>query len=226
MIVFYKNYKRSDRTFLSIQSVKYLFPNIDVRCLFLFDKDVEEYSEDIKKFEELGVKCYTDFKKYNFGSNTAAGSKLNGYYFTEGINKIQSITKNIDDKVLILDEDSYFTTGDTIKFLLEYEFDLAWCNWHAPNTSKYSKVHQGLNGSILAINPNKLNNLFPIPEFEEYIENILGYELYDKCLENEHLVIKIPTRIYSDYCGDGTHTNNINEIILELTKANIPFKQL
>ena len=226
MIVFYKNYKRSDRTFLSIQSVKHLFPNIDVRCLFLFDESVEEYSEDIKKFEELGVKCYADFKKYNFGSPRGAGTPLNGYYFTEGINKIQNITKEIDGKVLIIDEDSYFTTGTTINFLMETDFDFAWCNWPGPNPIKFNQRHMGINGSFLAINPQRLNIFFPIPEYEEYIENLLGYELYDKCIESNFKVVKIPTRLYADYCGDGTHTNDINEIIQELKKAKIPFKQL
>jgi hypothetical protein len=226
MIVFYKNYKRSDRTFLSIQSVKHLFPNIDVRCLFLYNETSDEYFDDIVKFESIGVKCYTDLKKYNFGSPSGAGSPLNGFYFAEGINKIQQITKDFNGKVLILDEDSFFTTGETIKFLLDNEFDLAWCNWPGPNPIKYQKRHYGLNASTIAINPKKLNNIFPIPEIEEYIENTLGYELHDKCEEHGYNIIRIPSRQYVDYCGDGIHTNDVNEIMSHLKIAKIPFEQL
>jgi hypothetical protein len=226
MIVFYKNYKRSDRTFLSVQSVKYLFPTMDIRCLFLYNESSEEYTEEILKFEEIGIKCYTDKKKYNFGNPSGAGSPLNGYYFTEGINKIQNLTKDYDGKVLIIDEDSFFTTGETIKFLLENNFDLAWCNWPGPNPIKYSNRHYGLNASTIAINPKKINHIFPMPEMEEYVENVLGFELHDKCEAEGFEIVRIPTRQYTDYCGDGIHTNNVNEIKTELSKAKIPFKEL
>ena len=35
MIVFYKNYNRLERTYLSIQSVRYLFPEIEIHCLLV-----------------------------------------------------------------------------------------------------------------------------------------------------------------------------------------------
>jgi len=104
MIVFFKNYKRTDRIYLSIQSVRHLFPTMDIRCLFLYDETINEYINDIPQFQKLGVQIYFDKKKYNFGNTSAAGSALNGYYFTEGINKIQALTRDCD-KVLILDED-------------------------------------------------------------------------------------------------------------------------
>jgi len=227
MIIFYKNYKRTDRTFISIQSVKHMFPDIDVRCLFLYDNDTSEYDLDIEKFKSIGVTCYLDKKTYNFKKLSAAGSSLNGYYFTEGINKIYNIVKNYDTKVLILDEDSYFTNGDTIKFLLSNQFDLGWAYWKCPpNPIRYPKRDIGINGSIVAINPKNLSKYFPIPEVQEYIEHLLGFELYDKCINDGLSVIKIPTRLYDDYCGDGTHTNDIEEMKLELVKNNINFKEL
>ena len=91
MIVFFKNYKRTDRTYLSIQSVRHLFPDIDIRCLFLYDTDAREYADVASKFKDFGVQIYYDKKKWNLDSDSAAGSANNGYYFTEAINKIQFI---------------------------------------------------------------------------------------------------------------------------------------
>lgn len=221
MIVFYKNYKRTDRTLLSIQSVRFLFPDIDIRCLFLYDETPTEYDEWVDKFEKFNVKLFFDKKTYNFGNSSAAGSSYNGYYFTEGINKIQKLSKEFQ-KVLIIDEDSFFTTGETIKFLLETNFDLAWANWPAPPNSGNHSI--GINGSILSINPNKLNHLFPIKEEEAFIENLLGFELYDKCNELGYDVVKISTRDYDNYFGDGVHTNDIDVIKSELTNANISYE--
>jgi len=228
MIIFYKNYKRTDRTFLSIQSVKHLFPDIDIRCLFLYDTNPSEYDSEIEIFKSLDVTCYLDKKTYNFKNRSGAGSALNGYYFTEGINKIYNIVKDIDTKVLILDEDSYFTNGNTINFLLSNKFDLGWAYWKCPSSGaiKYPKRDIGINGSILAINPKKLNKYFPIPEVEEYIEYLLGFELYDKCLNDGLSVVKIPTRLYNDYCEDGIFNNDKEVIIRDLTKNKITFKEL
>jgi len=222
MIVFYKNYKRSERTYLSIQSLKHFFPNVDVRCLFLYDENPEEYYSDILKFESIGVTCYLDIKKYNFPNLTSFGNKINGFYFTEGINKIQKIMNDLDGKLLVVDEDSYFTNGETIKFLLNEECDLAFCNWPSPDL-----IHKiGINGSILSFNPKILNHFFPLPEKEEYIEDLLGVHLYDRCVSENFKVIKIPTRDYNNYFGDGTHTNDISEIKDQLIKHKIKFTEL
>jgi len=230
MIVFFKNYKRTDRTYLSIQSVRHLFPSIDIRCLFLYNSDAREYADVIDKFKELNVQIYYDKKKWNFDNLSGAGSADNGYYFTEAINKIQFITSDIDGKVLIVDEDTFFTSGETIKFLLNTELDLACSYWPSPITSKpyiYEKHNiNGINGSILCINPKKLNNLFPIREEREYIENILAYELVDRCLDLNYKVVEIPTRFYYNYYNDGVHTNSLEDIIIFMHKAKIPYKLL
>lgn len=230
MIIFYKNYKRTDRTYLSIQSVRHFFPNIDIRCLFLYDDSPREYAEYIDKFKELNVVLYYDKKKYNFDGATADGSANNGYYFTEAINKIQFLTSDVDDKILILDEDSFFTTGSTISYLLESQFDLACCYWPAPITHQpiiYEKHSiNGINGSIICINPKKLNQFFPIREEKEFIENILSYELVDKCIDAGFKVVEIPTRFYYNYYNDGVHTNSIGDIVIFMFKAKIPYKLL
>jgi hypothetical protein len=229
MIVFYKNYKRTDRTLLSIQSVRYLFPDIDIRCLFLYDESLDEYiyehNKEIDLLNKLQVKLYFDKKKWNFNQTSAVGSSNNGYYFTEGINKIQNICRDIDEKVLIVDEDTFFTTGETIKFLLNNDFDLACSYWESPEPVIYNRRPKfEVNGSIICINSKKLNNLFPIIEQAEYIEVLLGHELYEKCIDFEFKVVNIPTRHGKNYFGDGCWTNNIEVIKNELTKANILYE--
>jgi hypothetical protein len=228
MIVFFKNYKRTDRTLLSIQSVRYLFPNVDIRCLNLYDNSADEYLYDYEKqieiFQQCSVKLYFDKKKWNFGSESAYGSANNGYYFTEAINKVQALTKDIDDTILFLDEDNFFTTGQTLQFLLDNPHDLAWCYWGPPDPLVYPNRHKvGINGSFLSFNSKKLNHMFPIVEMHEYIENILGYEFYDKCESEGHQILQIPTRMHYNYFGDGVCTNDINIIMDELNKANIPY---
>ena len=123
MIIFFKNFKRTDRTLLSIQSVRHFFPTIDIRCLTLYLDNEHEYDEYTNKFKELGVTVYNDKKKYNF-AESAVGSMNNGFYFTEGINKMFNLSSN-HSKVLMLDEDSFFTTGKTIQFLIDNDFDFA-----------------------------------------------------------------------------------------------------
>jgi hypothetical protein len=231
MVVFFKNYKRTDRTLLSIQSVRFLFPNIDIRCLSLYDNSADEYlygcERQMEIFKQCNVKLYFDKKKYNFGNTSAAGSTLNGYYFTEGINKIQALTRDCD-KVLILDEDSFFTTGTTIQFLLNNKFDLACGHWPAPpgNALTYSERPPfELNASIIAINSKNVNKIFPIVEKEEYVEILLGHELFTKVREIPNSIIfELQTRRYTDYGGDGIHTNDIEVIKAELTKANITYE--
>jgi hypothetical protein len=225
MVVFYKNYKRTERVLLSIQSVKYLFPDIKVYCLLLFDKDKREYDSYVETFNKLGVSLFFDKKKYNFGNLSAQGSVNNGFYFTEGINKIQKICVDIDinQNVLILDEDHFFTTGKTINFLLNETFDLAIGTWPAPDPVIYKKrpVIEP-NASIVCMNPVSLNEIFPITPMHEYVEILFGFELVEKSMNLGKIVKKIPTRDYTNFHDDGIHTNNIEEIKTQLTLANIP----
>lgn len=226
MVVFFKNYNRTDRTLLSIQSVRYLFPNIDIRCLFLYDNSADEYiynnSTQIELLSRLDVKLFFDKKKWYFGPG--GFSSNNGYYFTEGINKIQALTKE-EEKVLIVDEDTFFTTGQTIQFLLDNDFDLACAYWGTYEPVIYSRRPSlEINGSILCVNSKKLNDLFPIVEKGEYIEILLGHELYEKCIDKGFKVVTIPTRNFQNFHGDGCWTNSIDVIRNELTLASIPYE--
>lgn len=234
MIVFYKNYKRTDRVLLSIQSVKHLYPEMDIRCLHLYDDGPAEYDAYTDKFNYLGVQVYLDKKTYNFGNPSAAGSANNGYYFTEGINKIFQLVSNVSEKVFILDEDQFFTTGATLRFLLDSEFDLAYSYWGAP-TDEYMQTDPdykftyptrptvGINGAFLAIVPTIVSKYFPLPEKYEYIEILLGHELHDRCISDNLRVVNIPTRYNGNYHGDGVHTNDIDVIKTMLTRHKIGY---
>jgi len=224
MIVFYKNYKRTERVLLCIQSVRHLFPEIEIRCLLLYDEDVSEYAQYFELFRKLNVELFFDKKTYNFGPS-GEQSPNNGYYFTEGINKIYNVVKNVDGKVFILDEDEFFTTGETIRFLLDTEFDLACAHWPAPDPITYTqKATLDMNGAFIGINPIRLAKYFPLPEKFEFIENLLGHELHDRCKEDGCIVVHIPTRTGKNYHGDGVHDNNIETIKTTLTDFNIPFE--
>lgn len=219
MIVFFKCYKRIERVILSIQSVRHLFPDIDIRCLLLYETHSTEYDTHKPLLENLKVTLYFDKKTYDFGP--AMGSDLNGYYFTEGINKMQRLVAD-KSKVLFLDEDQFFTTGATIQFLLDNNFDLAYGTWPAP-LGAIPRPTVEINGAIVAIDSQKLNHLFPLPEHREYIELLLGRELHDKAVSQGFNVIKIPTRTYTNFGNDGLHTNSIEEMRSTLFAHNIPF---
>jgi len=225
MTIFYKNYKRDDRTLLSIKSVKYLFPKLKIYCLILFDESPSEYDNFISQLDILKVYYFHRKKAYNVGSLSATGSSYNGYYFTEGINKIYNfcIEQKITDKVLSVDEDHFFTTGTTIQFLLDNNFDLAVGSWPAPSGIKNRPPYE-CNASIVGFNPFNLTEVFPLPEKKEYVEILWGWELVEASKKLNKKVITIPTRDYINYHGDGIHTNNIKEIKDELTKHNIPYE--
>jgi hypothetical protein len=223
MVVFYKNYKRSDRTLLSIQSVKHLFPDLEINCLFLFDKKPSEYNDVLPQFTKLGVNIYFDKKTYNFGNPSAVGSKYNGFYFTEGVNKMHQLCLDYDirGKVLMVDEDHFFTTGTTINYLLQHDFDLAVGKWTSPGPNRPPFEP---NASIICVKPHNMVDIFPIPAREEYVEILWGWELIEKAKRLGRNIVQIPTRVEANFFGDGVHTNHIETIKEELTKHNIPYE--
>jgi len=220
MIIFYKNFRRLERVYLSIQSVRYLFPTIEIHCLMQYKNSIDEINDNhIKQFQYLNVVLHFEKKIYDFGVN-GCGSSLNGYYFTEYINKLQKISSNYE-KVLMLDEDNFFTTGETINFLLHNEYDFAYGTWTEPDGTKNS-----VNASIICINSKKLANLFPLPERNEYIEPLLRRELLDKCVKLGYITLKIPTRNFDNYGNDGLFTNDVEVIKKSLKLKNIVYKDL
>jgi hypothetical protein len=45
MIIFYKNFRRLERTYLSIQSVRFLFPKIEIHCLMQYKNSMDEIDD-------------------------------------------------------------------------------------------------------------------------------------------------------------------------------------
>lgn len=283
MIVFYRNYKRTERTLLCIQSVRHLFPDIDIRCLLTHDNDASEYDHALPYFDKLNVKVYHHKKIYNFGlygenynneftkqeivkfrqeqsvaevngpGNVVDGRHYGpsyGYFTIEYLNKIQSLLRDVDDKVLVVDEDHFFTTGETINFLKETDYDFA-CGLYseemqrlvpsAPKSENREHIEaRGLesnrnfvieevyayhvNGNIQSFNPKKLDSLFPlIPN--GCIEPELTIQLLIPCVRKGYNVVSIPTRCYGlIYPRDGAHVNGVQSISAHLTQHKIPFE--
>lgn len=211
MIVAYKNYKRTERLSLSLLSAMHFAPRAEFHCLFLYDESKDELSKDAKTIRDMGVQVHFAKSKHNVGP--ASNSESNGLYFTEYLNYFSKIFQN-KKKVIVLDEDNYFTTGSTLKWMEETEFDLAWARWYCPRG-------WGVNASIVGVNFEKIGHVFPLPERVEYIETLLQKELYEKAISAGAVTKEIPTRNNHNYFGDGSWTNDVNEIRRHMLEAKI-----
>jgi hypothetical protein len=207
MIFCIKNFHKNENSCLTAKSIKH-FGDYKIYLFNIFSHNVDHTDLDKNLFEKI-----IDIKgKYNFGSG--AGSKNNGYYFAEGINLIFNYFKNLDEKVIILDEDQYFSNGKTIQELKENDYHLAWANWFSPYNDP-----EDMAANILSFKPKYVSHLFPIPEKAEYIEKTLREELLYK-IQKEN-IYKIKNRNYNEYFGDGHFTNDAKEIKKELKQKGI-----
>jgi hypothetical protein len=203
---------------LSARSVKHFLPDVEIHCLTLFKSSRKEYEKQepllpfIKEFKER-TKYISPIRVYdgNLEETSGYGNPMNGAYFIEGYNIIQNKFKDYDGKLLILAEDHFFTTGKTLNELVKNDWELAY----AP---AFHRNEGTANGSILGINPFKLNSLFPLLEVHNVpIERSIAIELLKK-VPNKY---RIKHRIWTDYCGDGIYTNSSEEMTIELKKARI-----
>jgi len=197
MIVVIKNYKKDKNCFWSARSIRHLFPSMPI-YLFSFSP-VDPYYKGV----------YTDTIEYETkypGSGNGIMTLRNGLYFGEGINEIFKYFINYapDEKLLILDEDSFFLTGEVIRELLENDFALGWCNWILPDGS------QGVGAQTICIVPSRVREYVPIPEREEFIESVLRDELLNKLPKKE--CYQITNRNHTNYFGDGFFTRSADEI--------------
>ena len=207
MIFCIKNFYKNKNCSLVAKSIKH-FCNHKIYLFNIYFNDINHENLDKTLFEEI-----IDKKgKYNFESGS--GSKVNGFYFTEGINLIVDYFKHLNDKVVILDEDHYFSNGNTIKELETNNYDLAWAHWPSP-----SNHPEDVAGNIISLNPKNTTHLFPLPEKMEYIETILREELLYK-MENKK-TYKIKNRNYVDYFNDGHFTNSAKEIEDSMIRVGI-----
>ena len=218
MIVFYKNFLRNKMVNLSVKSIRYFIPDAKVICVSLYEHSIEEY-RDQPPLQGVDVSYCgeTKFKKDNprpldfDGQTSGYGHPLNASFFSEGFNIAVNLLKNVEDKVLLINEDHYFTTGVTLRLLQKTDFTVAYANWDSPHS---------VNASILCLKPNKVAHLFPISEVSQSaVEKHLFEHIVSKIPSEEQFVI--PTRYCKDYFGDGHYLNSSDLINQDLIRAGI-----
>ena len=222
MIVIFRNFFRNRMVNLTATSVKHFLPDSEFHCITLYKNSEDEYDnqpalhEWIKehKFQTKFVNSdsnvtYESNHPLGYGTS-GVGHPDNGKYFVEGYNLVYNMFSGLDEKLLILSEDHFFTTGATIRELLANNYDVAY----AP-----TEITHEANGGLLSINPNKVSDFFPLPEAELPVEGLLATHLISKIeLTRLH---KLSTRVWLDYKGDGLHTNGSDVIEEELKKVGI-----
>jgi hypothetical protein len=223
MIIVYKNYKRNDCVLLSIKSSQYFMPNAKYYCLLVYDENQNEYDENIiNSLKLLNVEILFSKSKYNEGPGY--GSAANGLYYTDYLNQLYAIFFNIDEKIIVMDQDMFFTNGNTLKWLNENDFDLACGQWFLPSSESNKFDRDPIyspSAGILGFRFKALSKIFPIDEYLEFIEHILGHEVYEKAINQGLKVVQIPTRQYHNYGEDGRYTNNCEEIKSDLLNIGI-----
>lgn len=216
MIVVFRNFFRNKMVNLTAKSVKHFIPDAELYCVSYYKNDPSEYDDqepldkDIQQFL-IRTKYVNEGAIHDHEDST----KTSGYqnadnvkYFVEGYNDIIKLFTDVVEKVLILGEDHYFTTGAVLNELQNNDFHLAYAPWDTDNDA---------NGSILCVRPARVKHLFPIPERGPCIEAHL----------RDQLVLRVPNsyaiknRKHANYFGDGKYTNSSVEIEQELKKANI-----
>ena len=222
--VVFKNFYRNKMVNLTATSVKYFLPNAEIYCYSLYKASMDEYVEQEKLADYITE--FTGPTKYISGkavhdhvdaSQTSGfANPLNGAFFMEGFNLIFEKFKDLDEPILMLAEDHYFTTGETLKEVVENDWDVCYAEWDATPPELVNRA----NGSILGIVPVKVAHLFPVPEVTTCaIEWLIpGYILQHISPDRRY---RLTTRHAIDYCGDGMYTNSSEVIEQELKKAGI-----
>lgn len=225
MIVVFRNYFRNHMVNLSAFSIKHFLPDAQIVCFSLYKEDPNEYDEhtpllDFIKEKRVQTKYVntTGKPQDHVDSTQTAGyaNHDNVLYITESYNQIYEEFKDVDDKVLILNEDQFFTTGQTLYELETVDFDLAFAEWDKPHVVWFEA-----NGAIMCLRPARYKHCFPLEEKKtgEIIETILGRLLVIRTYIDR--LYKLTTRSGLDYKGDGLYTNSSEEMKYEMLKANI-----
>lgn len=201
---------------LTAQSIRHFMPDVEIHCISFFKECPCEY--DLQPPLMPYIKEYKFQTKYVSGNDVldhVDNSKTSGFqnadnvkYFTEGYNTAMNIFGHVEDKVLLLAEDHFFTTGKVLSELYLNDFDLAYAPWDS---------YDDANGSIMCLRPAKVKHLFPIPESGPPIERHLRDCLVSK-VSNRY---KIENRFHANYFGDGKYTNSSVEMEEEMKKAKI-----
>lgn len=216
-----KNFKRTRDCILTIKSIRHFCDN-EIHVLNLFNQSIDEYknSRELvynKKLIEMGV--VEHFWKTKYECGPGANSPANGLYYSEGINYCFEMFKDQNKKVIFLDENHFFTTGETIKFLLNNDYDFAYGTWGNPTIGS-NEDDLMPNCSLLGVNFFNLRYLFPVKELIMFCEPLISSEVLTKISDTSR-IIKIPTRASLNYFGDGFHTNDYYDMYFALKKSGI-----
>jgi hypothetical protein len=231
-----KNFKRTKDCVLTIKSIRHFCDN-EINVLHLFNESIEEYkvsSELLFNEELMDMGVIQHFGKTKYNNITLQISvpgnpgPANGLYYSEALNYCSEIFKGQNKKVIILDENHFFTSGETIKFLLNNDYDFAYGTWGNPfhyfyyKDENYYDRDENLmpNCSLLGINFLNLRHLFPIQEQFMFCEPLINQEILTKITDKSR-IFKIPTRVLDNYCGDGFHTNDYDQMYDALQKSGI-----
>jgi len=203
LTVVFKNFFRNRCVNLTTQSIKHFIPNAKFFCLCLYKHDKSEYDNQ----EPLNMQCFYRQTKYH-GFGPGAANPKNNCFFSEGYNFIFEEFQSYEEKVLMLAEDHFFTTGQTLKEVIDGNYDFAYADWNG-----------GINGSILCIVPTKTKHCFPLSETaDRNVEVVLKDSFLAKIPKKMLLSTRGPE---TNYHGDGIYTNSDVEIEQELKKAGI-----
>jgi len=222
-----KNFKRTKDCILTIKSIRH-FCNNEINVLHLFNESIDEYkvSSELSLNEEImdmGVIQHFGKTKYNNItlqiSVPGNPGPANGLYYSEALNYCFAMFKQQNKKVILLDENHFFTSGETIKFLLNNDYDFAYGTWGNP--FHYDRDENDMpNCSLLGINFFNLKHLFPIQERFMFCEPLINQEILTKITDKSR-IFKIPTRVHHNYCGDGFYTNDYDQMYDALQKSGI-----
>jgi len=223
-----KNFKRTKHCILTIKSIRHFCDN-EINVLHLFNESIDEYkvSSELSFSEDLmDMDVIQHFGKTKYNNTTFQISGLgdsgpaNGLYYSEALNYCSEIFKGQNKKVILLDENHFFTSGETIKFLLNNDYDFAYGTWGNPYLIDDQDENLMPNCSLLGINFLNLKKLFPIQEQFTFCEPLISQEILTKITDKSR-IFKIPTRVHNNYCGDGFHTNDYDQMYDALQKSGI-----
>lgn len=216
MIVVFRNFFRNKMVNLTAKSIQHFIRGAEFHCVSFYKESPDEYKSQeplLPHIKETLVK--TKFVSGNDIQDHEDNSKTSGFqnadnvkYFAEGYNHIIEMFKDTNEKVLILGEDHFFTTGMVLSELYFNDFNLAYAPWDSDDDA---------NASIICLRPAAVKHLFPIPEYGAPIERHLRDHLVSKT-NNRY---KIQRRKHINYFGDGKYTNSSAEMERELKKARI-----
>ncbi len=196
MKIVYKNFNRYECLNHSIRSAKFFFKEDDIYCVDFYSSDSYN-AENYDKIPLDKSKIFTQKTKYNKYVH-----EWNSQVFSEGHNVIYELFKNYTGKILSVNEDQFFTTGDTIRDLKENDFDLAWANWYWPSNNT-------VNASVVCFKPTTCGDLFPFPENKEPVDDLYYRHIVASQPEHGLSLYKMRFRVGNDYKGDGIRVGGV-----------------